>query len=337
MLSDAIRAPTRTTDSGLTLFVGGVLLLLAAVFPIVWLFTLAISPLYLVLAPLAVFPPLIVLGYDLRVIAAGTNESPTLPPFVRWDRLLVDGIRSLAIAIVYLLPPVIVVAIGGGTIVALTSEEFGVPSDYADTAAGIVSVLSVAFVLLYAVLYAYLRPAALTAYAVTGRLRAAFHPTRVLGIAIQADYAVAWVLAAVVLVIGFSVAVPLSVLVVGFFLAFYVRAVAYYLYGSGAGSALLTMRIVDTPSDAAPVVIAGGGPGRDGPRRYRWLTETPNREGGATAEIEAAVQVGRDVPIGGSFEAVTDGPPADEPERAGSDRTHSHFEWGTDVEDRRRG
>lgn len=238
MLSEALGAPTRSLDASGTILVGGLLVLFSVLFPLIWLFALAVSPIWLVLAPLAVFPPLITLGYDLRVMEAGMRGTEATPPFLGWGQLVRDGIRSFALGLVYLIPALVVLGVASGIIAGVETGELAL-SERAETAVlGVTTAFAGGFVLLYVCVFLYIRPATLAVFAATGQVRAALSPQQVLRVTLSREYAVGWAVAVIVLLIGWVVAVPLQLLIIGFFVAFYVRTVAYYAYGGGATEAV---------------------------------------------------------------------------------------------------
>jgi len=250
MFGDALSTPAKTSDSAVTLFIGGVLTLLAVLGPLAAVAALSVSPLALVLLPLALLPILVLRGYYVAVTAGGANRDPGAPSIVRWGKLVSDGVKSVLVSLGYLLPAVLLVALVLGALVALVPPEVADPgtspaaveSSTSDARAlGVLAVTVLGSLLLigYALLYAYVRPAALAVFAVSGSLRDAFRLGRVRSVAGTGDYAVGWLLAGLVLVVGGLFALPLSVLLVGFFLLFYVQVVAHSLYGRAASDVLV--------------------------------------------------------------------------------------------------
>jgi hypothetical protein len=234
MLPQALGAPARSHDAVGTLLIGGTLLLFSVLFPLIWIFALVVSPIWIILAPLAVFPPLLTLGYDLRVLQAGLREEPATPPFLDWSKLVRDGVRSILLGVVYLLPALVVLGTASGIVAVLQTGPLPVSELVTNVATGISTVGAGTFLALYVGVFLYIRPATLVVFAATGRMRAALSPRRVSRVALSTDYAIGWTMATVVLLIGGLIAAPLGLLLVGFLVAFYVRAVAYYSYGAGA-------------------------------------------------------------------------------------------------------
>jgi hypothetical protein len=252
MFGDALSTPAKTSDAAVTLFIGGVLTLFAVVAPLVAIAGLSVSVLALLAFPLAVLPALVLRGYYVAVVAAGATRERGAPSIVRWGTLLSDGVKSVVISVGYLLPAVLLVALAVAALVALVPPEVADPatspspsaveSSVSDARAlGVLAVfvLGSLFLLGYALLYAYLRPAALAVFAVSGSLREAFRLGRVRSVAGTGDYAVGWLLAGLLLVVGGLFVLPLSALLVGFFLLFYLQVVAHSLYGRGAADVLV--------------------------------------------------------------------------------------------------
>ncbi|TKX84340.1 DUF4013 domain-containing protein, partial [Halorubrum sp. SS5] len=223
------------------------------------------------------------------------------------------------------------------------------PAAVAVVAAGTV----LALVGAYLAAFAYVRPAALAAFAASGRLRDGLDPRTVAGVAATGPYATGWTLAVGALAVGYAVAAPTVPLVVGVAVAFLARIVAHDLYGRGAADSLTeetaataptaTRRLVGTAHDAArsndeagadagssPSVGAAG----DGPP-----APVVSGDGGRPMRSEppAAVQVGRGVSVGEGSDAVgsdaTDESADADPSRPGdasdgdADPTGG-FEWG---------
>lgn len=324
MLSEALSAPMRSDDTAGTLLVGSVLLLFSVLFPLLWGVALTVSPVWVVLAPLAIFPPLLTLGYDLRVMEAGLRGERPTPSFLHWADLVRDGLRSIVLGVVPLIPAVVVFAGAGAIVAALQTGALGVSERVATVATGLVFLGAGGFVSLYVVLFLYVRPAILAVFVSTGRIREALSPQRVSRVALSSEYAIGWIVAGGVLLVGWMIAVPLQLLLVGFAIAFYARAVAYHRYGSGAREQ------IETLSDS------------------RWMTETaietepeaerePNTETEDThgspvlswsprlgAEPPAAVQVGRSVALPTDSH---DGARTGEDEHRLDSAIEGRFEW----------
>jgi hypothetical protein len=215
MLEEALRYPTNGENALERLVIGGVLVILSAL----------------------VLPAFLVYGYlvrSLAAVAAGDEEPPT---FDGWEELFVDGIKAFVIALVYALVPVLL-AVAFLVPVGVGSSMGG------DSAAGIlagVGALGFLASLVVAVAVTYVIMAALSNFAVEGRLGAAFDLGAVGGLATSEPYLLAVVLAIVVQVIVsavifaaviFTFGLALIVLVpLGAFINFWVYLVTVYLFG----------------------------------------------------------------------------------------------------------
>lgn len=266
MFREALSAPARTDDAATTLFMGGFLVLVATVLPVVWLLVLVSTPIALVLTPLAVFPPLVLRGYYVRTVRTSLHGDEAAPSFVRWSELVRDGAKSVLLSVGYLLPlgllaglVVVCVTLLAGDVVAAGSPV--------GVAAALGVVLGGVGTLGYGVAYLYLRPAALAVFAVEGRLRDGFALRRVFGVVRNGRYAGGWLRAVTVLVLGIAIGAPTTLAVVGVFVTFYARVVAHFLYGRGAADVfdladddseeVEAVNLTDRPSEVSPSVQTG--------------------------------------------------------------------------------
>lgn len=332
MLRGAVETPIRSTDAAGTLVVGGFLTALGWIVTPLWLLASLLAPPVALVAPLALAPTLVARGYFLRVVA-GELETATArgaPRFVRWGGLYRDGVKSALLTVAYLLP--LVICLGAvafaGTLVGtgrvdptpVAEPVFGTGStdpSAAVPAFGVAGGLVVLLAVSYLLAFAYVRPAAVSTFAATGRLRDAFRPTLVWSVATSSDYAVGWSLATVVVLTGYVFALPFVPLLVGIGVVFAVRVVAHALYGRGAADALSDIGpsgLSDgrpTPSTdsgehaavaravADPVIEETAADGADG------ASVRGPRGGPVLAEAPVDVQIGRSVPTGSSPETRT--------------------------------
>ncbi|MFB6171896.1 MAG: DUF4013 domain-containing protein [Haloarculaceae archaeon] len=179
-------------------------------------------------------PLVLVAGYTLRVARAGV-AGEAMPAWDDWAALFVDGLRAIAVAVAYLLVPGVLVV---GTLAAVFVALPGPVPRVVTVVAWVVAVLSVPALL--AALYVL--PAALVNVALVGRTGAGFALRRLWPVLASETYAVAWLLALVVSVLGGAVAgvvalVPVVGVVVGAAVGFYVDVVATYLYARGVADA----------------------------------------------------------------------------------------------------
>ncbi|MBP1923309.1 hypothetical protein J2751_002348 [Halorubrum alkaliphilum] len=321
MLRGALATPTRSADAAGTLVVGAVLTFLAWVVTPVWLVAVVLTPPVALAAPIALAPALVARGYYLRVVFGeiGSKRVDGAPPFVRWGGLYRDGIRSALLTVGYLLPlalvlgavalagvlvesgrveptPVTDPVLGGG------SADPGVAVPVLGALGGLIVLLTVAYLLVFT----YVRPAALATFAATGRLRDAFRPTLVVPVARSGEYVVGWSLAAVVLLTGYTFAIPLVPLFVGIGLVFATRIVAHALYGRGAADVLNghPSTLADSP-DVTGMEGEARGAADEGVRSA--FPRRGARDGPVLAEVPVDVQTGRSVPLGRSTAGSSEG------------------------------
>ena len=218
MLEDAIRYPWNGEQKVETILVGGVLSLLGVF----------------------LIPVLFVYGYLVRVIRAVSDGDDEVPPvFDEWGDLLVEGLVAFLISLVYSLVPLVVVG--------LMIASFVLPFSVVTTASGepmaglavggvILALVVVAVTLVVSLGAAYLLPAAVAAYAVTGRVGAAFSPGTLRPIVGSQIYAVAWLVAVGVTIGAQLIGGVASVTVIGAvlvpFVSFFGNVAAAYAIGT---------------------------------------------------------------------------------------------------------
>ena len=385
MLWGASAALSRSADTAGVLLVGGLLTLLTWVATPVWVGSVLAFPPLVALAPLALAPALVRRGYLVRIVAdaGATGNRAGAPPFVAWNRLYRDGLKSALLSALLLAPLALLLAVvalagaavGTGSVdpapaiglVERALGERGVPAVVA-AGGGILTVVTAAYLLAFA----YVRPAALAAFAASGRLRDALRPRRPVAVAGSGAYATAWVVAVATVGAGYALAAPFVPLVVGVAFVFAVRVVAHALYGRGAAEAVefgVAEPSGSTGSAASPASRDRGSgshpdrspaPGRPEPSSTQSAASPDRLDGGyrrATREAPAAIQIGRPVPLdlggtgdGGGFEwsaerdDEVDGDPGDNDEVDGDpgdndevdtgpgDDVDGGFQWGAGVD-----
>lgn len=343
MLREALHAPGDAQDTVGTLLVGAILILATVVVVPVWLTLVYALPPAVLLAPAALAPAFVLRGYYVRVVAAGIVGAPGIPSFVRWGRLYRDGVKASLLSVGYLLPLIVLLGLGG-----LATGLVGVGRVELGEYGAAILVISLLFLSLlavaYLVVYAYLRPAGLAVFASTGRLRDAFTPRRIGRVALDGEFATGWLLAIVVLLAGLTFAAPLSLLLVGFVVGFFVQVVVHRLVGQGAADALGA-----TTNLAGDAVARGDCPDVQRPAAASSATATPRTATDLEPNPEAdpAVQTGRSVPLTATEAAQSDDPAtdaaqshengtADDSDTADDDTTDDvdsgEFEWGDSVD-----
>jgi hypothetical protein len=212
MLDDAISFPTTADDWKGTALIGGGLNLLGA---------------------LVFLPLLVVYGYLLRVMRAGATGG-SAPSFTDWGDLFVDGVKLFALGLAAVLAagvPLAVLAGVGGAVAALTGSEAvggGVLLGAVLVAGGVTLVLG------------YALPAAVANVAIEDSFGAAFDAETIVDGAFTREYATAWLLAALVWLVGNTIGSLLAVVLVGFVVLFYTQVVTAHLLGRGFAAGLGT-------------------------------------------------------------------------------------------------
>ena len=219
MFEDALRFPWQGEDKLETIVIGGVLTLLGVVF----------------------VPILFVYGYLVRVIRLSAEDDIDAPPsFGEWGELLVEGLVGFVISLVYVAIPAIVVTVGVVLFfvpVTVVGSGAGDAGGGALAAGGLLLAITV-FVLsgVLTLAAAYLVPAAVAAYARTGRFGAAFSPSTVRPIVTSRRYAIGWLVAVAVALLAQIAGSTVSLTGIGAilvpFLTFYGNVAGAYAIGS---------------------------------------------------------------------------------------------------------
>jgi uncharacterized membrane protein YccF (DUF307 family) len=237
MLAEALKAPARSSDAVPTMVVGGFLIALSLLFPgVVVVIALQETPLALAALPVTVFPALVFAGYALRVAAAGAREDPAVPSFVDWGGLIRGGVGSTVVTGWYLLPLVVVGVAWVATVVGFSTDVGTLPrSELAQSAS---TLATLGFGGVYLLVFAYLWPAAMATYGVSGRLRSALDPRTVVRVGVSRRYLVGWLAAGLVTVFVGVPTAALSLVLLGLPLLFYVLAATSSLVGRASGRQL---------------------------------------------------------------------------------------------------
>ncbi len=167
-----------------------------------------------------IIPAFIIAGYQVRVLRYAATDEQAPPTFGDWGDLIVDGLKVFLIVIAYIFIIETVLFIG------LMMESV----------VGTVIALVAALLLLVAI---YLLPVALTNFALTGSIGAAFDISTITDAGFTSEYFIALVLAiAVGFVFNIVASFAMVLLFAGVFVMFYAIIVVCYLIGQGCGPAL---------------------------------------------------------------------------------------------------
>lgn len=164
-------------------------------------------------------------GYALEAMRRSINGRPEMPDWDDWGDKFVKGLAALFICLVYYIPLLIIMGVGGG-LGALMNSGMGTGLFFATGyTIGFILVLFIGFVI----------PMALAHYIATGSVGSAFALGVVLGKIRErlSDYAVAYVMAVVMLfLVNFVGKLPIIGWLLSAFLYFYVLIVIAVLFGA---------------------------------------------------------------------------------------------------------
>ncbi|NGM69739.1 DUF4013 domain-containing protein [Natronolimnobius sp. AArcel1] len=176
-------------------------------------------------------PVVFLMGYFVRVLettVAGANEPPA---FEDWGELFIKGISAILIGLVYSLVPAILYVI----LVSVLLGTGGALGGDGGVLAGLGFMSMLTFIPLM-MFISYIVPAALTNYARTGDISAAFDIGVIKSVAFSVDYLVAMLLPIVVGVVVWVAAFVLAVTIIGLLfvpvLYFYMYVAIFRMFGS---------------------------------------------------------------------------------------------------------
>lgn len=180
-------------------------------------------------------PVFVVYGYVVRTVRYSLEGEPEPPAFDDWGTLLIDGLQAWVISLIYFLIPLLVfgVTVGGSIVAIATGTDAGaaIGAGSMVVGLGVASILSIAF--------GYVAVVAIVNFAREGRFGAAFDFTLIKRVAFEREYATAWVVSVVVLVLAsFVTAIPLLGWLLAPFVGFYAAVVAANLWAGGFAQAL---------------------------------------------------------------------------------------------------
>lgn len=235
----------------------------------------------LILTSFLIVPWFVLFGYLARVIRSVAVGQETPPDFEDIGGLAVDGVKMNVVTIAYTIPLMLIPFFAGmlGEALSLGAHVEGT----SDPGAGpvVTGVIGLIFLVSIPVgiVSAYSIPAAVSHFAYTRSMKAAFDIKTVVGaVGFSKPYFKVYLLILIVSVVLYPFVAMLSVVLIGFFVAVYYALAASYMLGTGyAASRDLPQdgSLNDTPASSTP---AGG---------YQQETETVRSEQATTFETGA--------------------------------------------------
>ena len=196
-------------------------------------------------------PLCIAYGYIVRAIRSSLANDPTPPVFSDWGKLLVDGVQAFVIGIIYLLVPLIVagVTIGGSILAIATGSGAGA----AFGIGGIFFGLTISALL--SIVFGYFAVVALVNFAREERFGAAFDVDVIKTVALDKEYAIAWLVSVgIFIVAGIVGMIPLVGWILVPFASFYAAVVAANLWAGGFTQAIDSTGRMSQPRDEEALV-----------------------------------------------------------------------------------
>lgn len=164
------------------------------------------------LTSLLAIPAFFLLGYQLRAMEHGLDETPGLPEFKNWWNLFKTGFSGTFIVVFYALIGIPIYQLH--RLRTTPDEEF-----FTLLATGIT------------IVFVYFLPAALANYLRAGKFRAGFYFQEIADVALQRHYGVNWLIGMAVLVVGSVLTQALKLILVGFILEFYLMVALFHFFG----------------------------------------------------------------------------------------------------------
>lgn len=260
-LTDEIDYPSRGDDAVKTMLIGGALVLAPSILSFVafiLIFTFILAPVGLLLLPFAFVPQILTQGYLVRVLDDTLDGGVEPPPWEEWADIAVDGLKFVAVSLVYSIPIFLGFLILGALALAGTSVGAGIGGDGGGAVAGISIVLTLVLSLVFVVLalaVGYVLPIAVCGWLQDDALGGAFDLDRIREVATTREYAVGWGAGVVTLLVGGGVAQVLFFLLVGFPLLFAAQVLAFRFFARGYADAL---DLDVAPAGATPTAAVAG-------------------------------------------------------------------------------
>lgn len=243
-LADEIDYPSRGDDAVKTILIGGALVLAPSVVSIVALLlivTFILAPVGLLLLPFALVPQLLTQGYLVRVMDDTLGGGAAPPEWRDWSGIAVDGLKLLAVGLVYVVPVFLGFLVVGTVVLAGTSLGAGIGGEGGGVVTGLSVVLTLVLSLVFVVLtlvVGYVLPIGVCGWLHDDSLGGAFDVDRIRAVATTREYAFAWGAGVLTLLVGGGVAQVLFFVLVGFPLLFVAQVLAFRFFARGYADAL---------------------------------------------------------------------------------------------------
>lgn len=183
-------------------------------------------------------PLFLVYGYIMVVIRSNLRGSNTPPVFENWSDLFVEGIQAWVIGLIYMLLPILILffAVGGAIVAFLTGTDAGVITGIGSIFGGLLLSGILALIL------GYIAVAALVNFAREQEFSAGFDFTTLRPVLVSSEYATAWLISIVILLVaavigGMLNAIPVIGSFLGAIIGFYAFVVASVLWADGVTEA----------------------------------------------------------------------------------------------------
>lgn len=202
----------------------------------------------LVLFGFLLVPLFAVYGYLVETIRASTAGDPEPPAFDDWETLLVEGAQAWVISVVFLFVPLLVAAVtvGGSVLAIATGTEAGAAAGVGGMFVGLT--LSA----LLTLVFGYLAIIGIVNFAREGTFAAGFDVDVIKTVALDREYAIAWLVSvAVVVVAGVVGMIPVVGWLLTPFAAFYGATVAANLWAGGFAAAVDSTAGLSRPEEGS--------------------------------------------------------------------------------------
>ncbi len=173
---------------------------------------------------------LISFGYLLKVMKGSIDGKPGLPKWDDWGNLFMNGLIAAIIGLIYMIIPILIFLISGGSIVAAAlSGDTGLLMGAIAGAMG-----GILIALLLVLIFGFLLPMALSMYVRENNFGAALRFNEVISRikSVFGDYLTVYIVViALFFILGVLNGIPVLGTLIMIFGSFYIGAVAYNMFG----------------------------------------------------------------------------------------------------------